>query len=647
MATTVEVRDLGDAIEKLQRRIRDLEQRGTTAILAPPPIMPANPVFTTVTINGVLQSTVTTPPTVLSATPGVFLNNIYIDVGWVASATAERYQIEVAQKIAGVYQAPTQYTTAGTNIRIDGLAPDTIYGIRVYGINRLGLISSALPSVGYNDYTTGHDSTTPSAITGFTVTAGFRSVVAVWANSPDFDFDYFNLQISTSNTFPVGPTTRTAVVRGSIGGFTDLVGATLYYLRVQSVDKSGNVGAYTAAASVTTGIVIVGDIPPFFIDNAMIATAAITTAKIGLLQVTDAIIASLSATKLNVTGTMTSTDFQLGSGGQIKTATITPGFILNNQGFSLYDASAHRTVYLDATTGAAYFEGTLGSGTLLTAPVISGGTIIGSLFKTANSGQRIEMSTSPINRIKFFTGLTNELNPGLLEVMGFGSGATERGLLQLVSPSMVSNASQAGFFAYSGNATDPAQASIGAGNGNGLSLDSTYGGNPASFMGYGEAMYLRAGYPPNAGPWLDGILWLDALNDIKQTAGRDITLTALDDIFLTASDLITLTSTNDLRLDGARTIVGTGSPTYSGAEFNVMGLTYMFGEMSIFGNKITVYDSGYGITINGTDADKDNLKGSWGGGGGGIRGRTGHTLSYEWDGTNIKLYIDNVLEVTL
>lgn len=691
MAQTVAERDLGDLIMSLQRRIRALEQRSTTVALIPSATLPTDPSFHTIDLDGELISIDSDPATGLGATPGVFLDNIFLDIAWTGSSTANEYQVELAEKISGVYQAPTQYRTGGTSIRIEHLAPDTTYGVRVYALNNLGLASSAEPSVGFNDYTTGHDSTTPSALTGFTVTAGFRSLVAVWANTADFDFDYYDLQLATNSGFTTG--VRNTVVRGSIGGFTDLVANTTYWLRARTVDQSGNPGPWTAGASVTTQQLVGGDVPPLYIDTAVIANGAILEAKIGNLEVTNAKIKDAAIDKL-ITGTFTTDDFILGTGGQIKTAAVAPGFVLNNQGFSLYDGSAVRTVFLDAATGTATFTGTV-QGSIITGSAISGGTIIGSTIKTAATGKRIELNNSLINRVQFYSGDASEVTPGYLQIDVVGGG----GQVIVASPAMNPNPGNISELNLSsgGTAGQPAQLSLSASGVASLSMYEDFDGLGGAFFSAhltgDEYLKLKAGSASHGDAMSlpsYGRVRLEADTDFSIFAGGDVELFAYDlgygagaEMRLYGSDRIYMNATllqadltdavftlsDDLAItaSGVGSVIAitspvsvlTGSsylkltdgtaPAYNGdLDLAFSGPIYATTpEIAIFGGKLTIYDTGHGIHINGTNASTDNLSGGWGGAGGGINGRSGHTFSFEWDGTYVKIYVDSTLVRTI
>lgn len=74
------------------------------------------------------------------------------------------------------------------------------------------------------------------------------------------------------------------------------------------------------------------------------------------------------------------------------TATASRGIKLNSSGFIGYDSGGSTTFYLDATTGAATFKGS----------ILSGSSITGTSFATAASGQRVEMSVATSGYIHFY-----------------------------------------------------------------------------------------------------------------------------------------------------------------------------------------------------------------------------------------------------
>lgn len=430
MVATRIPKDLGEHVEWVTKRVRELEQRTTSSGST---ALPTDPAFNTVTVDGNVLDTSIGTPTAVGVTSGIFLDQVWIDATWTAPSgvPANEYQVEVAQKISGSYQAPQQIRTSGTSLRVDGLLPNATYGVRVYAINRLGIISVAAgnpantPTL-YKDVVTAVDTTTPTTVVwGVTpaLGAGLRSLMAVWTDSTDFDFDVYELQIATNAGFTTG--VRSAFFRGAIGGFTDLAVATTYFVRVRPYDSSGNVGAWSspAPASVATTTLQAGDVPPLYIASAMIQDAAILTAKIGDAQITDAKIVTLTVAKVTA-GTITSRDYVLGAGGQIKTAGINPGFIINSGGISFYNPSGVQTIFLNASTGSGTFFGTISAGTTITSPVITGGTI-----RTSSSNPRVELSGGDLRvydsggTVIFQVGTTN----GYMLIPGSSAGGLQNG----------------------------------------------------------------------------------------------------------------------------------------------------------------------------------------------------------------------------
>lgn len=123
--------------------------------------------------------------------------------------------------------------------------------------------------------------------------------------------------------------------------------------------------AKIGSAQITTALI--GDAQ---IVTAKIADAAIATAKIGDAQVTSAKIVNLTADKI-VSGTISaSTAIQIASGGVVQST----NYVSGTTGFQIRG------------NGSAEFNNVTVRGT------IDGSTIIGSIFKTAGSGNRIEIN---------------------------------------------------------------------------------------------------------------------------------------------------------------------------------------------------------------------------------------------------------------
>ena len=111
---------------------------------------------------------------------------------------------------------------------------------------------------------------------------------------------------------------------------------------------------------------------------------------------------------------------------------------------------------VDFTTGN--FSGTLASGISIESPVITGGTITGSIIQTATSGLRVRMSSSPTNKIEF---LNNDNVQGILQIVQSGDdfelklGGDGGGYLTIISSMGASqlNTVSMPFFEASGKAS--------------------------------------------------------------------------------------------------------------------------------------------------------------------------------------------------
>lgn len=251
------------AIDQLFLRVQKLEQGITSPAVTnsdsnyfPNGIVVEDPVGTDLLVDGLPL----TAPVGLALAKGTFYERSFIDASWTAKANAAGYLVEVAEKIGGVYQQAQNYQTIPNVSRIEPVKPATTYGVRVAAYTRLGIMGA---SSAWVDITTDADATIPAAVAGLTVTAGIRSIVATWTDATDADVANgsggYRVQIDTVNTFNSG-NLRTKMVAGSIVSFSDLAPGTTYYVRVQAVDSSGNAGAYTAAGSATTGMVLGTDV---------------------------------------------------------------------------------------------------------------------------------------------------------------------------------------------------------------------------------------------------------------------------------------------------------------------------------------------------------------------------------------------------
>lgn len=399
-----EADDISDVLQNLADRMSEVENQLTSPDVMTGPDTNVFPTGITVGTTPVTDAP-PTPPTSITVLASTFVDDIVADISWTGGSGAVEYQVEVAWKNGATYELAQQLRTGGGQVRVVGLRPDSTYGVRVYPINRIGVVGTPYPSPGWQDFSTTHDSTTPGLPTGFTLTAGVRSIVAVWAGVADVDVKngqgQYELTIATNSGFTTG--VRSKFFGGDIGGYTDLLPQTTYWLKVRAVDATGNAGPYTAAASITTAAVITGDMAVNSVDATVIANGTILNAKIGDAEITNAKIVSLQVDKVTA-GNIAAKDFNLLAGGQIKTASLTPGIVLNSQGLSLYDSFGTRTVFLDALTGAGTFSGTV------SASIVTGSTFQTTLGLGSGGPQGTRIGPS-FGGIELFSGMPAETGP--------------------------------------------------------------------------------------------------------------------------------------------------------------------------------------------------------------------------------------------
>jgi len=381
--------------------------------------------------------TVVSPPTVLTITPGTFVDRIYADVGWTApvDATAVSYDVEWAKRNGAgpyTYELVDGKRVGGNTIRLDNLLPHQWYGVRVYSINHLG-IRAPVPATGFQDFQTSGDSSAPGSPAGLTVFAAIRSLIATWNDNAETDVTFgagtYRVQVSTNSGFT--GVIKDSVVSGTIATFVDLTAATSYYVRVAAIDSSGNQGPWTAGVSNTTGQVGLADMAVNSVGaNQVIANSIATThiatvgldagvVKFGTLDGNLATIIHLKANNIDTSSITTST-ITLNGGSLQAGSPPTTGLLINSQGMRLYSGGT-AVIIFDAPSGSATLAGNITStatitGGTLSGSTINGGTIVGGVFKTATSGARVEMNTSlGINSIFFYTGSANESQAGQIQ----------------------------------------------------------------------------------------------------------------------------------------------------------------------------------------------------------------------------------------
>lgn len=237
---------------------------------------------------------------------------------------------------------------------------------------------SALPEQPYypSGIIIGDSVEAPAQVAGVSASAGLRTILIEWDRLDGlYTVDGaggYEVELDTVNTFDsVG--LRSQRTSATLASFTDLTPDTLYYVRVRAVQGAENYGEWSATVSDTTALA----------DTADITVGAITADRLSADAVTAAKLASIT---MEVGKYIQSSNYD---GTDIATGDATQGWRIED--------------------GAAEFN-----------DGIFRGTVIGSEFKTAETGQRIEILPDGggigVPVIHFYSDNVNETFPGELYV---------------------------------------------------------------------------------------------------------------------------------------------------------------------------------------------------------------------------------------
>ncbi len=382
------VNEIGKRIDALTLEVKRAKQYSTSNTVG------ANPSFESITIGEtgnqvVVDATPPIAPTGLTVTSSAANDNTSITVTWdsASSPGAHHFDVDWGPVSGGTVAVPrTISQIVGNSVTIDGLMPGTQYGVRVYGVNTLGIRSAPAPATGWQTVTGASDTVPPAQVTGLTARSGVGSLMATWTKSTAPDLSRYEVNIATNSTFTAN--LHQWYEAGEIFVKTDLLSTlstSTWYVRVRAIDNSGNVGAWSSSYSALPGLV----------SELWVANAAIGTAKIKDLAVTSAKISSLTADKI-ATGTLSATTITLGSNGIIRIIgnSGSAGISIKWNGISAYDVGGTQTFLIDSN-GNLTMRGSIAASTI-SGSTISGGTITGSAIEI--SGYRAALpwiSSSP------------------------------------------------------------------------------------------------------------------------------------------------------------------------------------------------------------------------------------------------------------
>lgn len=251
--------------------------------------VPGQPPQDTGSVGGQPIGSEVDPPSGLTLTTGSLEEDVWIDASWTPPDTTDisGYDVELARQDGVNFELAQVFRVGGTAIRMAGLRPATTYGVRIATINRIGIRSIYLPSSGYQLIVTTVDDTIPEAVSGVSITAGFKTVTVTWNETADRDVargsGQYEVHLDTSNVF--GASKQTHFTSGTVLSIGDLNTGTQYFARVRAIDNSGNFGPWSATVSDTTGQVGSVDLSDASVTTAALANGAVNTAKLADLAV--------------------------------------------------------------------------------------------------------------------------------------------------------------------------------------------------------------------------------------------------------------------------------------------------------------------------------------------------------------------------
>lgn len=322
------------------------------------------------------------------------------------------YQVQWRGQGAGTW---TNVPSYDTDADLPPLPEGTTVEVQVRALDIRG---NASDPTAVESITVAKDTTPPAAPSAPMASSRLGTVTVVWdgktfAGDPMVsvspDVELVQVHASASTGFTPDDTTRRGDIIGREAGFTILadedLGGTLY-LRLVAVDYAGNPSASSAETTVVVKRVEGPDLEANSVTTNHLDVGAVVAEKIDTLAL----------------------DGWLFTGATMRSAASGQRWVGDIDGIRLYDASDDLVINLPVV-GTATFKGSIASGstiaanTEITSPIITGGTIQGSVFRTAASGQRIEIASIGTNQIAFYpTDGTNPVSISAINDSQLGSG---------------------------------------------------------------------------------------------------------------------------------------------------------------------------------------------------------------------------------
>jgi len=180
-------------------------------------------------------------PTGLTLVPILEDETSYITATWDRNEELDIVSYELA--ISYDQTNWVDYQTPKTTKTIEVVGGVTLYA-KVRALDNEGLVSAWSDIV---ETTTAHDTEAPNIPVGLTITNSFGIVYFTWTANGEADFSHYIIQISQTDQFS---TYDEVIQRTNSYSFSGIPGTT-YYVRIKSVDYSGNESDWSSIASTT------------------------------------------------------------------------------------------------------------------------------------------------------------------------------------------------------------------------------------------------------------------------------------------------------------------------------------------------------------------------------------------------------------
>lgn len=180
-------------------------------------------------------------PTGLTLVPILEDETSYITATWDRNEELDIVSYELA--ISYDQTNWVDYQTPKTTKTIEVVGGVTLYA-KVRALDNEGLVSAWSDIV---ETTTAHDTEAPNIPVGLTITNSFGIVYFTWTANGESDFSHYIIQISQTDQFS---TYDEVIQRTNSYSFSGIPGTT-YYVRIKSVDYSGNESDWSSIASTT------------------------------------------------------------------------------------------------------------------------------------------------------------------------------------------------------------------------------------------------------------------------------------------------------------------------------------------------------------------------------------------------------------